>query len=122
MGNLDAKRDWGFAGDYVRAMWLMLQQDEPDDYIVATGETFSVRQFLEMAFGSVGLDYREFVEFNTKYTRPSEVDVLLGDPSKARKNLGWQPEVDLPRLVKMMVEHDLELARREKFARSYRAG
>ena len=121
MGNLDAKRDWGFAGDYVRAMWLMLQQDHPDDYIVATGETHSVREFLELSFGRLDLDYRDFVEFDTKYTRPSEVDVLLGDASKARKVLGWEPEVDFPSLVKMMVDHDLELARREKYALGYSA-
>jgi GDPmannose 4,6-dehydratase len=121
MGNLDAKRDWGFAGDYVRAMWLMLQQDHPDDYIVATGETHSVHEFLELAFGRLDLDYRDFVEFDPKYTRPSEVDVLLGDASKARKVLGWEPEVDFSSLVKMMVDHDLELARREKYALGYSA-
>jgi GDPmannose 4,6-dehydratase len=119
MGNLDAKRDWGFAGDYVRAMWMMLQQDKPDDYVVATGETYSVRELLEVAFSYVDLDYREFVEFDTRYTRPSEVDVLLGDASKTREILGWKPEVDFRGLIKMMVEHDHELARREKFARSY---
>src|SRR5947209_4713020 len=122
MGNLEAKRDWGFAGDYVRAMWLMLQQDRPDDYVVATGTTHSVREFLEVAFGILELDYRDFVEFDTKYTRPSEVDVLLGDASKAEKLLGWKPEVDFPGLVQMMIEHDLELARREKFAQSYQSG
>ena len=116
MGNLDAKRDWGFAGDYVRAMWLMLQQDKPDDYVVATGETHSVREFLELAFAHARPRLRDFVEFDPRYTRPSEVDVLLGDPTKARDVLGWKPEVDFPGLVKMMVEHDLELARREKFA------
>src|SRR3954466_10310953 len=116
MGNLEAKRDWGFAGDYVRAMWMMLQQEKPDDYIVATGETHSVREFLEVAFGRLDLDYRDFVAFDERYTRPSEVDVLLGDPSKARKVLGWEPEVDFRGLVKMMIEHDLELARREKYA------
>ncbi len=121
MGNLDAKRDWGFAGDYVRAMWLMLQQEKPDDYIVATGETHSVREFLEISFGHVGLDFRDFVEFDPKYTRPSEVDVLLGDPAKARSVLGWRPEVSFKGLVTMMLEHDLELARREKFAQGYRA-
>jgi GDPmannose 4,6-dehydratase len=121
MGNLDAKRDWGFAGDYVRAMWLMLQQPKPSDYVVAMGETHTVREFLEITFSSLGLDFREFVEFDPRYTRPSEVDVLLGDPSKANTVLGWQPEVDFRGLVKMMVEHDLELARREKFARGYRA-
>ena len=119
MGNLDAKRDWGFAGDYVRAMWLMLQQEKPDDYVVATGETHSVRELLELAFSCVDLDYRDFVEFDTKYTRPSEVDVLLGDATKTRATLGWKPEVDFRGLVKMMIEHDLELARREKFAKTY---
>lgn len=119
MGNLEAKRDWGFAGDYVRAMWLMLQQDHPDDYVVATGETYSVRQFLEWAFGRLGLDYRDFVEFDPRYTRPSEVDALQGDPTKARQKLGWRPEVDIHGLVRMMVEHDHELARRAKHALSY---
>jgi GDPmannose 4,6-dehydratase len=119
MGNLDAKRDWGFAGDYVRAMWMMLQQDKPDDFVVATGETYAITEFLELAFGMVDLDYKDFVEFDQKYTRPSEVDVLLGDPTKARKVLGWKPEVDFKGLVRMMVEHDLELARREKFAEGY---
>ena len=121
MGNLDAKRDWGFAGDYVRAMWLMLQQDTPDDFVVAMGETYAVSEFLELAFSALDLDWRDFVEFDPKYTRPSEVDVLLGDPSKARDVLGWKPEVDFKGLVKMMVEHDLELARREKFALGYKA-
>jgi GDPmannose 4,6-dehydratase len=121
MGNLDAKRDWGFAGDYVRAMWLMLQQDTPDDFVVATGETHSVREFLELAFGYLGLDYTDFVEFDERYMRPSEVDVLLGDPSKARRVLGWKAEVDFPGLVRMMIEHDLDLARREKFAQGYGA-
>jgi GDPmannose 4,6-dehydratase len=119
MGNLDAKRDWGFAGDYVRAMWMMLQQPKPDDYVVATGETYSVRQFLEAAFSHLGLDYRDFVEFDAKYTRPSEVDVLLGDPTKARNMLGWKAEVSFQGLVEMMVENDLELARREKYAQGY---
>ena len=100
MGNLEAKRDWGFAGDYVRAMWLMLQQDKPDDYVVATGETHSVRELLELAFSLVELDYHEFVEFDPKYTRPSEVDVLLGDATKAREVLGWSPEVDFHGLVR----------------------
>ena len=119
MGNLDSKRDWGFAGDYVRAMWLMLQQEKPDDYVVATGETYSVRELLELAFSCVELDYKDFVEFDTRYTRPSEVDILLGDPTKARKVLGWSPEVNFRALIKMMIEHDLELARREKFATTY---
>src|SRR5271165_5762708 len=119
MGNLDAKRDWGFAGDYVRAMWLMLQQEKPDDYVVAMGETHPVSEFLELSFSMLGLDYKDFVEFDPKYTRPSEVDVLLGDASKARQVLGWMPEVDFHGLIKMMVEHDLELARREKHAQSF---
>ncbi|MBV8317135.1 MAG: GDP-mannose 4,6-dehydratase, partial [Planctomycetaceae bacterium] len=118
MGNLDAKRDWGFAGDYVRAMWMMLQRDEPEDYIVATGRTHTIREFLDLAFGMLDLDYRDFVALDPRYTRPSEVGVLRGDPSKARRELGWVPEVDLPGLVRMMVEHDLERARRERFARS----
>jgi GDPmannose 4,6-dehydratase len=120
MGNLDAKRDWGFAGDYVQAMWLMLQQEKPDDYVVATGETYSVSELLETAFSALDLDYREFVEFDTKYTRPSEVEVLLGDASKARKELGWKPKVDFKALIAMMVEHDLELAQREKYAQTYK--
>jgi GDPmannose 4,6-dehydratase len=119
MGNLESCRDWGFAGDYVQAMWLMLQQEKPDDFLVATGETHSVREFLELAFSLLDLDYRDFVEFDTKYTRPSEVDILLGDPSKAREVLGWRPQVDFKGLVKMMVEHDLELARREKYAGTF---
>ncbi len=121
MGNLDAKRDWGFAGDYVRAMWLMLQQDEPDDYVVAMGETHSVREFLELTFSMLDLNYKDFVEFDERYMRPSEVDVLLGDPGKTNTKLGWRPEVDFKGLVKMMVEHDLELARREKYAQGYRS-
>jgi GDPmannose 4,6-dehydratase len=119
MGNLDAKRDWGFAGDYVRAMWMMLQEDKADDYVVATGETYSIRELLELAFSYLDLDYRKFVEFDSKYTRPSEVDVLLGDATKTRKVLGWKPEVDFRGLIKMMIEHDLELARREKFSGTY---
>jgi len=120
MGNLESKRDWGFAGDYVRAMWLMLQQDKPGDYVVATGETHSVRELLELAFSLVELDYHEYVEFDPKYTRPSEVDVLLGDATKARTVLGWSPDVDFRGLVKMMIDHDVELARREKYAKTYR--
>ena len=119
MGNLESQRDWGFAGDYVRAMWLMLQQEKPDDYVVATGETHSVRELLELAFSLLDLDYREFVDFDPMYTRPSEVDVLLGESSKAQKVLGWKPEITFRGLIKMMVEHDLELARREKHAQSF---
>jgi GDPmannose 4,6-dehydratase len=121
LGNMDARRDWGFAGDYVEAMWMMLQQDKPDDYVVATGETHSVRELLELAFSSLDLDYRDFVEFDPRYTRPSEVEVLLGDATKARKVLGWRPKVDFPGLVKMMIESDLEQARREKYAGTYSA-
>jgi GDPmannose 4,6-dehydratase len=120
MGNLEAKRDWGFAGDYVQAMWLMLQQENPEDYVVATGETHSVRELLEVAFSLVDLDYLDFVEFDPKYTRPSEVEVLLGDPTRAREVLGWRHRVDFRGLIKMMIEHDLELARREKYASTYR--
>ncbi len=107
LGNLDAKRDWGYAKDYVRAMWLMLQQDQPDDYVVATGETHSVREFLELAFGYVGLNWQDYVEFDPRYLRPTEVDLLLGDPTKAKTQLGWQPSVTFPELVALMVEADL---------------
>jgi GDPmannose 4,6-dehydratase len=108
MGNLDAKRDWGFAGDYVRAMWLMLQQEQPDDYVIATGETHSVRDFCEMAFSRVGLNWKDYVVTDPKFLRPAEVDLLLGDPSKAKKKLNWKPEVNLEQLVSMMVDADLE--------------
>ena len=107
LGNLDAKRDWGFAGDYVEAMWLMLQQNEPDDYVIATGETHSVRDFLDRAFGHLDLDWKQHVEIDPKYFRPTEVDVLLGDASKARHNLGWTPQVGFAELVRMMVDADL---------------
>ena len=114
LGNLIAKRDWGFAGDFVEAMWLMLQQDEPGDYIVATGESYSVREFLEEAFGLMDLDWREYVETDSRYFRPAEVDYLQGDATNAREQLGWRPRVSFKALVKMMVEHDLGLARQEK--------
>ena len=110
LGNLDAKRDWGFAGDYVEAMWLMLQQPTPDDYVIATGETHSVREFLEEAFGIVGLDWQKYVEIDQKYFRPAEVDLLIGDPSKAKEKLGWEPKVKFKDLVKMMVEADIKNA------------
>ena len=110
MGNLDAKRDWGYAGDYVRAMWMMLQQPEPDDYVVATGETHSIEEFLTLAFDEVGLgDWRPYVKQDPRFFRPAEVDLLIGDPAKAREKLGWVPEVDFPSLVKMMVQNDLVL-------------
>ena len=113
LGNLDAKRDWGFAGDYVRAMWQMLQQDKPEDYVIATGETHSVREFLELAFARVNLDWREYVELDPRHLRPSEVDLLLGDASRARAELGWKPEVSFRELVEMMVDADVALAKRE---------
>ncbi|MDP4691369.1 MAG: GDP-mannose 4,6-dehydratase [Ilumatobacteraceae bacterium] len=110
LGNLDAKRDWGYAGDYVKAMWLMLQQDEPDDYVVATGETHSIEEFLELAFAEVGIsDWHPYVTQDPKFFRPAEVDMLIGDPTKAKTKLGWTPEVDFPHLVKMMVENDLRI-------------
>ncbi|MBE9054811.1 GDP-mannose 4,6-dehydratase [Sphaerospermopsis sp. LEGE 08334] len=108
MGNLDAKRDWGYAKDYVRAMWLMLQQDHPDDYVIATGETHSVREFLELAFGYVNLNWQDYVEFDQRYLRPAEVDLLIGDPTKAQQKLGWKPSVTFKELVSLMVEADLQ--------------
>lgn len=108
MGNLDSKRDWGYAKDYVKAMWLMLQQDEPDDYVVATGETYSVREFLDIAFGYVNLDWHQYVEFDERYLRPAEVELLIGDPTKAKQKLGWQPSVSFEELVKLMVDADMQ--------------
>lgn len=107
MGNLDAKRDWGFAGDYVKAMWLMLQQDQPDDYVISTGETHTVHELVEIAFGHAGLNWRDYVVIDPKFVRPAEVDLLLGDSTKAQKNLGWKLEVGFEELVKMMVDSDL---------------
>ena len=117
LGNLDAKRDWGHAEDYVEAMWLMLQQDEPGDYVVATGESHSVREFVEAVFGRLGLDWKRFVEHDPRYLRPAEVDFLQGDPSKAKRVLGWQPKVTFDQLVDRMIAHDMELARQEKTLR-----
>ncbi len=114
LGNLDAKRDWGFAGDYVEAMWLMLQHRVPDDFVVATGESYSVREFVELAFGQLGLDWQKHVELDPRYLRPTEVDALHGDPSKAIRELGWQRKVSFPQLVEMMVASDHELARQER--------
>lgn len=108
MGNLDSKRDWGYAKDYVRAMWLMLQQDQPDDYVVATGETHEIRKFLDLAFGYVNLDWHDFVEFDERYLRPAEVELLIGDPAKAKQKLGWEPSVTFEQLVYLMVEADLK--------------
>ena len=113
LGNLDARRDWGYAKDYVEAMWLMLQAEEPDDFVIATGENYSVRDFLSEAFSYLDLDWEEFVETDPRYYRPAEVDLLLGDSSKARRVLGWEPKVSFKELVRLMVDHDLELARQE---------
>ncbi|HEY6417638.1 MAG TPA: GDP-mannose 4,6-dehydratase [Candidatus Binataceae bacterium] len=113
LGNLDAQRDWGFAGDYVEAMWMMLQQDKPDDYVVAAGENHSVREFLDLAFDRVKLDWRKVVELDPRFLRPAEVDLLVGDASKAKRVLGWQPRLSFKGLVALMVDSDLELAERE---------
>ena len=109
LGNLDSKRDWGFAGDYVEAMWLMLQQSGPDDYVIATGSTYTVKEFVEAAFGHVDLDWEKYVKQDERFMRPAEVDLLVGDASKAKTKLGWTPKVALPELVKMMVDSDLDL-------------
>jgi GDPmannose 4,6-dehydratase len=114
LGNLDARRDWGYAADYVEAMWLMLQQDSPDDYVVATGEMHSVREFLDMAFDRVKLDWEKYVERDQRYCRPAEVDVLCGDASKAKRILGWKPRVSFEELVTLMIEADAEIARKER--------
>jgi GDPmannose 4,6-dehydratase len=111
LGNLDAKRDWGYAREYVEAMWLMLQQEEPDDYVIATGEAHSIREFLDVAFGHVGLDWQKHVEIDPRYYRPAEVDLLIGDPSKARQRLGWVPRTLFADLVKLMVDGDIQLLR-----------
>jgi GDPmannose 4,6-dehydratase len=114
LGNLDAKRDWGYAKEYVEAMWLMLQQDKPDDYVIATGETHSVREFLEASFGHAGLDWQKHVEIDSRYYRPAEVDLLIGDASKAKRQLGWEPKTKFSELVKLMVDADVELLRRHR--------
>ncbi|WP_088242202.1 GDP-mannose 4,6-dehydratase [Calothrix rhizosoleniae] len=108
MGNLDAKRDWGYAKDYVRAMWLMLQQEQPDDYVISTGETHSVKEFIELAFSCVNLNWEDYVEFDARYLRPAEVDLLIGDSTKAQQNLGWTPSITFEQLVTLMVEADLQ--------------
>lgn len=117
LGNLEAKRDWGYAGDYVDAMWLMLQHDEPDDYVIATGKTHSVREFLEKVFQKLDLDYRNHVVIDAKYFRPTEVDILQGDPSKAQEKLRWKPKVSFEQLIDMMIASDMELAKKEKTLR-----
>jgi GDPmannose 4,6-dehydratase len=119
LGNLDSKRDWGYAGDYVRAMWLMLQQDEPDDYVVGTGETHSVQELCEAAFGHVGLNWRDYVVQDPRFMRPAEVDLLVSDPSKACGKLGWEPDVTFKELIEMMVDADLKLLKEEKEPKSH---
>ncbi len=114
MGNLDAKRDWGYAKEYVEMMWLMMQQDKPDDYVAATGETHSVRELCQEAFGHVGLDWEKYVKYDARYERPSEVDLLMGDASKARKQLNWEPKVRFKELIKIMVDADLKIAKQDK--------
>ena len=114
LGNLDAFRDWGFAGDYVKGMWMMMNHDKPDDWVLSTGEAHSVREFLEIAFKEVDLNYEDYVISSEKYFRPNEVNHLLGDSSKAKKHLGWKPETSFKELVKLMVQHDIKLAEREK--------
>jgi GDPmannose 4,6-dehydratase len=118
LGNLNSKRDWGFAGDYVKAMWLMLQQDKPDDFVVGTGETHTVQEFVEIAFGHVGLDWQKYVVIDPKFVRPAEVDLLLADPGKAKRALGWEPTVSFEGLVKMMVDSDLALVRAGRAVRA----
>lgn len=113
LGNLDSRRDWGYAGDYVRAMWLMLQQDAPDDYVIATGETHAVRELCDVAFSHVGLNWEDYVVVDPKFYRPAEVDLLIGDPTKAKKQLGWVPAVSFKELVEMMVDADLEMVKKE---------
>jgi GDPmannose 4,6-dehydratase len=115
LGNLDAKRDWGYAKDYVEAMWMMLQKETPEDYVISTGETHSVREFCELAFNELGLNYRDFVSIDPIYYRPSEVDLLLGDSHKAKTQLGWTPQTSFNDLIRIMIENDLQLAEKEKF-------
>ena len=122
LGNLQAKRDWGFAGDFVEAMWQMLQQEQAEDYVIATGETHSVQEFAERAFDLVGLDWHKYVEVDPQYFRPAEVDLLLGDSAKARQKLGWQAKVSFGGLAQMMIEHDWELAREERVVHEHRKG
>ena len=112
MGNLDAKRDWGFAGDYVKAMWLMLQQDKADDYVIATGETHTVERLVEVAFSHVGLNWKDYVKLDERFVRPAEVDLLVGDPTRAIKELGWKPEVSFEQMIKMMVDSDIEIIKK----------
>ena len=119
LGNLDSKRDWGYAKDYVEAMWLMLQQDQPEDFVIATGETRTIREFLDMVFGQLEMDWHDYVEIDPRYIRPSEVDLLLGDCTKAKEKLGWTAKTDVRELARIMVEHDLDLAQRELHGSSF---
>jgi GDPmannose 4,6-dehydratase len=119
LGNLDARRDWGYAKEYVEAMWLMLQQKEPDDYVIATGETHSVREFLDEAFSYAGLDWRKHLKIDDRYYRPAEVDLLIGDASKAKRKLGWAPKTKFKELVRLMVDADLEAADKEAHMNGY---
>jgi GDPmannose 4,6-dehydratase len=121
LGNLDAKRDWGYAKDYVEAMWLMLQQDQPDDFVIATGHTYSIREFLDLVFSKLDLNWKDYVEIDPRYFRPAEVELLLGDPSKAKKVLHWSPKTSLASLAEIMVEHDMELAKRELHNQSFQS-
>ena len=114
LGNLDSKRDWGYAKEYVEAMWLMLQQDKPDDYVIATNETHTVREFLEETFACLDMDWNEYVGFDKKYERPSEVDLLIGNPEKAKKQLGWVPQTNFKELVALMVQEDMKIAQKER--------
>jgi GDPmannose 4,6-dehydratase len=113
LGNLDAQRDWGYAKEYVEMMWLMLQQDRPDDYVVATNEAHSVKEFCQEAFGQLGLDWERYVKYDPRYERPAEVDLLIGNPAKAQRQLGWEPKIRFKELVGIMVEHDLSMAKYE---------
>jgi len=121
LGNMDAKRDWGYAKDYVEMMWMMLQQDEPDDYVIATNETHSVKEFVQETFGLLGLDWEKYVSYDARYERPAEVDLLIGDPAKARRKLGWEPKVKFKELVKIMVDADLKLAQHELAVKNAKA-
>jgi GDPmannose 4,6-dehydratase len=120
LGNLDAKRDWGYAPEFVEAMWLMLQQDKPDDYVVATGEIHTIRDFLDLSFGHAGLEWQKYVEIDPKYYRPAEVDVLIGDASKAKKQLGWVPKTKFPELVRIMTDADIALLAYEMSGKNIR--
>jgi len=122
LGNLNAKRDWGFAGDYVEAMWLMLQQDKPEDYVIATGKAYSVKEFLSEAFGYVGLDWKKYVKIDKRYFRPTEVDHLLGDNSKAQRKLKWKPKVGFKKLVHMMVDADMTLVEQQLHGTTGKSG